>query len=1347
MKMKKTQSLKLMLLGLMALVSGSAFAAVGDIFVSGDNAGGQLYYQQITAKGVKLIGVQTVGTGGNIIVPTKALNTWMNKANDLDVIEIADNWSLATEVAIQKVDANGNVLEKYPQGKSKALTDYEGLITLTIEAEQLKTISTEALQPLNGKIKKFVVAGPDATATPEKKGAGLTAIPDYAFFRATAIDPIENQAVRDAITALERQKALVDFKIDGKERLNAKLTDGSVVYYLTELDKHDAKDGVYTPVVKSLKADANGVYDLINAETGESTGIKAIDWPNSIDLADPESHKVVATPYYPEIKGLQDQYDAAKANAEHYLDLLTAMEAQTGEDSWAGKKAAYEEKKAAYEELTYVWEFLENNPQVKQDFEAIELATADAIRYCIQTPNPNMTGWTEGQSEIFTRLKIALNNSNWPKKIVNDKVVGYKVWKVGGLNTAITNAKAEMDAAKTAWDRVQYPAQDGGTHKWYEDAKKAEEDKMAAIEPYLNYWKGQRDGIAAQIKDKEDNELLIPQYEAATDLFGNVLNNEVLKVVHLYGPNLVGIGESAFQNCTEAVFGPKKGGPDSKIPLTTKTIGPRAFQNTIIDPVFDNLVDLESIGDFAFAQSGATTAVFTNATKLANFGTNVFDDCKLKNLLLLGTPLTAIPGNLAEGIYRDYVNFVDACGTEWNKPGDNEHKVLVNNTLKTVSLPAAITIIRDGNFANCIVLATLDGGIPAGVESIGAEAFFRTKIKEFDLSLLSKLTFIGEKAFAGNAQLTKVILPQNPADGYTLTELPSNVFECDDNLEDVILGPDVTCLPEGIFAGNTKMKKLDLSNTQIEILYNLFQAGDGTIKDDQGNVLNPVNNTLVEIILPEETRDLDGHIITPGLKIIMDYALANLQALKGAKQADGTYKMVIPSSVYIMRPGVFSNDISLEYVEAMDSRLTNLGVKTFESCTSLKEFKFITLLPINPAWVTVPAGGLANMECGNSEDGVIGGFEQRRWVLDPNQLMPLPQPGLPSPEPRKIYEWDYNDNGEKVANPDFSSLWNQASNDPTSEEGEDYGTEYVPVWGPGVKFDAATFNFDDMQFHGNHAAPVQVWVTEESMNNLQGYYRQTYDNNLVQYSKLNKYAFKLKLDKIKDGSYAKTYYSTDFGTWIATDEAGVFTAYQDYENVVLYKAKHNGGYFKIPAAHALSDGREFAPDGTNYYAPGNFISSADDVAKPHNSAAVVIVSDKEEITIKRVTKPNEIYQSTLDRDNELRIATATLEPSTHYPVHGFTFYHDLPVFYPYTSGKLYAGTVVLKASDYQGTGAPARIMNIIFVDDEATSIMGVKEYVKSLHNSDVIYNLNGMQVTTPVKGQIYIKGGKKFIQK
>ena len=41
----------------------------------------------------------------------------------------------------------------------------------------------------------------------------------------------------------------------------------------------------------------------------------------------------------------------------------------------------------------------------------------------------------------------------------------------------------------------------------------------------------------------------------------------------------------------------------------------------------------------------------------------------------------------------------------------------------------------------------------------------------------------------------------------------------------------------------------------------------------------------------------------------------------------------------------------------------------------------------------------------------------------------------------------------------------------------------------------------------------------------------------------------------------------------------------------------------------------------------------------------------------------------------------------------------------------------------------------------------VKQYVKAMNESGEIYNLRGMKVATPVKGQMYIQNGKKFIQK
>jgi hypothetical protein len=64
--------------------------------------------------------------------------------------------------------------------------------------------------------------------------------------------------------------------------------------------------------------------------------------------------------------------------------------------------------------------------------------------------------------------------------------------------------------------------------------------------------------------------------------------------------------------------------------------------------------------------------------------------------------------------------------------------------------------------------------------------------------------------------------------------------------------------------------------------------------------------------------------------------------------------------------------------------------------------------------------------------------------------------------------------------------------------------------------------------------------------------------------------------------------------------------------------------------------------------------------------------------------------------------------------------------------------------NYGDDAAPARV---VWLDDsQATAIFGVKE-VKNAEGNDAIYNLQGIRVSAPVKGQLYIQNGKKFIAK
>ena len=71
------------------------------------------------------------------------------------------------------------------------------------------------------------------------------------------------------------------------------------------------------------------------------------------------------------------------------------------------------------------------------------------------------------------------------------------------------------------------------------------------------------------------------------------------------------------------------------------------------------------------------------------------------------------------------------------------------------------------------------------------------------------------------------------------------------------------------------------------------------------------------------------------------------------------------------------------------------------------------------------------------------------------------------------------------------------------------------------------------------------------------------------------------------------------------------------------------------------------------------------------------------------------------------------------------------------------GTVAFQAEGVNGLSR----LNAIFVEpNEATAVMGIKEYRDMMQNGTV-YNLQGVKVTAPVKGQMYIQNGRKFVAK
>jgi len=1332
MKMKKTQSLKLMLLGLMSLVSTSALAAVGDIFEWGanDGAGGVLYYEEITG-GAKVIGVKTVGENGLIVIPTECKNNWYSPYAALNVIALDDNWFAKTQIVLKKMAADGTVLVERPMGQSASLNDYDGLLTLQIDAAKLTKIGTDALQPLNKKIKKFVVS---ATA-------GLTAIPEYAFINGTKTTPTDDEAIADKQAEIAELLAL----INGTKRVikggmygdkpvfkgstadfNPAITGRWANEYLFLGDEvvGNDNDGNESPLYEVFLVDSKGKVSKTNvvARRKNSNQAQLVNYSlygNDAVLATQEP-ETTDYGYYNLTRDKQEAETALQTAQTNLMAYEQGTEKTLTE--------ARDEAKAAYDAAVAMRQKMRDDAVAT----AWNRATSNVWAAIAAGDNTRLTNVTPAfELDTYNTIYAALVAVNWPVNadgkfvLTNNDILNLNDEVV----TKYNNYQTKEQALQTSLTTFKKPLQDALTkaENDFNAAKKALDDAVAALNAAQGELDTLNEGVAFYTVDGE---------------------NKTLEEVILIGKgDLTDFGKSAFEKCVEAKFIQTNG---ANLPASTVNIAPRAFFNASIAPIFGKLVNLETIGNEAFANSKAATANFQNSPNLYAFGEHVFDNCKLQNLLLKGTAIEAdpegpkYPAALAQYLYQETPKFIDDCGYFYNYDVKNDEDLAalkaawkakfgkdmtledienldgkeakVNTTLTKVTLPENIKAIPNEAFMNDIALATLDV-IPAGVAYIGDMAFFRTQIKEFDLSLLVNLYYVGDQAFAGNKEVTKVILPQG--DNTKLQALGDEVFECNGKLAEVVLGPEITCLPDGTFAGNNSIKVLDLSNTKIEVLHNLF--GTGEVNDDNtyGETFKKefVNTSLKKIILPKQVLDEDNYKeIIPGLKVIMPGALAFMQGLGQADDDNNKWGVEIPSTVFFMGDMAFYNCNHLETVTAMDSRLTTIGRNTFRGCDALTDFYFVTLQMANNQ----------DVDLDDAIENYLGS----------------------------------------------SAEWNSC------------GLEDL------TRYPTMRSFLDDHAFFFNSSTTLHM--TKESIENLRSSFTEHGFTNFREYVP--------ELTMNVDGT--APYFNKDYATWISMYEADVYTCYQDVVEdpalgasvvkIYMIKAKHNQGYYKIPAATTYStegqggQGSGLIPIDGNFWRPVNGVyqfpgyndtfmdwyvegpAGTDYTEGPNNgytpSAAVIIRENDRKgakdgkVPYERHSADELIHQSTLDPANQLMITRKPIGPLssssklmqfTHPKSGGNNDWIRM------TEGTIKAGRLVLPLSAGASNGnsgfiednyVPSRI-EVIWVDDDMTGIEDVKSYIKSLNDSEAIYNLQGVKVTAPVKGQLYIQGGKKFIQK
>lgn len=1514
MKMKKTQSLKLMLLGLMASAGMNAWAAVGDVFSDNTSC---LFFEELDGGKARVVGVTNV-VNGIVTIPDKTSNPFDNSNNPLSVTEVSNDWYGKSEIELRHYDGDGNLV-KETTTQVKDLRQWPTPFKLIVDATQLKKINALALIPLNGKINGFEVTAQ----------AGLEEIDDFSFANPGDVATLNDKAVQDYADAMlkakedaakakeeleyeiDDQPAIVNGKYNGKEEWAD--FDGQDVYVLKKFVNaenawQDATDCTYIVLGKEI----DGTRDKFGYKQREI-------W--TISLADgslTKASRTTARLHY-QADGVTPSGDLCYCNADGTVlvlgvaSKLTADNACTGvdattltstpDDAVPGLQSQADDAGTLYSELL----------KARADFNAIK-ENPSTVSNDIKNRVPN--GWVA--AHLFVALSAAedameeaideLFKAYGTRTVGDDGVVPftstspYAAWQNFPATSAVGAAveqglvdvngvydpdnrisvtytdengtskttelnEAQFNAAQrimNVMDAAGYTRVNGGfprpsfsnirdrvitTTEAYEKLEEMSEDLIAydndkpAVESDGTPIKEIKEGTTFYYGSNQAEGLTlaqviaaIPGARAASDAAKQALReakqdladaedtiealknkdredfveeaaldpenynhsytagvNTVLKTVDIEdAPKLKEIGESAFQNCKDAVFD-----GTSKLPVTIEKIEDNAFSGASkFAPDFTTLVNLKEIGNEAFANTATTDGDFADAKGLAKVGKDIFKNCAIQNLMLKGTPLTEIPVGLAQTIKRENAPFIDACGKYWNmteeymltaapdglgltqqqvdqlrdlgliqwqmndagtayikKDGKyvpEEHPV--NISLTVASLPAAITKIEKakgstaelGTFENCINLATLTGGIPVGVTEIGAKAFYGTKIEEFDLTLLDKLNYIGAGAFAGNSELTTVKLPEAAAYNETgLTELPAGVFECDGDLETVIINPEMQCLPEGLFAGS-KIETLDLSNTQVTVIPNLFQATE-----------TAPNTTLKYVKLPDTQYAADNFtMLIPGVRVIGDNAFAHMHALIGSDNSitdAATNKFVVPSSVEAMGSGVFKDDAELVNVEfAGYSKLTQFGEEVFNSTKKLRTVKFLTLNLIDKREHKISRFNVDDLTGCNDMDGIIS-------------------PAVFSFTEAKVFA--SSGRSQKV------DVYVTAESLGSIVSDNGAGTA------PGVEGTYIIL----------HADPLTM--------TLGGPKKTSDDKDL----------------------YARTYVNENFGVWIPVNQTSganvtVWTAYQDCDIIYAYNAKHNNGFYKIPAAgvidredyikypvapylptdgvkplyndptdptsgaRLLEDGFNYAddpftgPNGTGteigeYTVPASVIEQfAKDTKKgtyiydleqkyAPRSAAVLITSDQADPVEYEIHSTDYYkYQSTLDYQNELKVLAREGKPTKDDDIYRFGA-SDAGKwgFFDQAGKTLPVGTIVFPLSGYQGTAYPdydytitaegSRGIDVVFLNGNFTDINDVKKYVKSMKESGDIYDMRGMKVTAPVKGHMYIQNGAKFIQK
>ena len=405
------------------------------------------------------------------------------------------------------------------------------------------------------------------------------------------------------------------------------------------------------------------------------------------------------------------------------------------------------------------------------------------------------------------------------------------------------------------------------------------------------------------------------------------------------------IGQEAFFNC--------RGLASITIPDSVTSIGQDAFAYctgltsvTISDSV-------TSIGGYAFYGCTGLTSV-TIPAGVTSIGQEAFGGCTGLTSVIIGEGVTSI------GLYA-FENCTNITKVAWNainckgigaraftKPPFDSSKGKITTftfganvvlipayvcysmtALTSITIPAGVTSIGSNAFYGCTGL-TGDLTVPAGVTSIGGYAFYGCTGLTGDLTIPVGVTSIGDYAFSGCTGLTSVTT------GEGVTSIGHSAFYGCTGLTSVTIGEGVTSIWYNAFSGCTGLTSvyytgdvagwcnisfINFYSNPLYYAHNLY-----------------LNDTLVEnLVIPDGVTSI-GSFAFSGCSSLTSVVISDSVTSIGPSAfygCTGLMSVVIGDSVTSIGNSAFGSCTGLTSVTIPDS-VTSIGNSAFDSCYGLK---------------------------------------------------------------------------------------------------------------------------------------------------------------------------------------------------------------------------------------------------------------------------------------------------------------------------------------------------------------------------------------------------------------------------